>query len=241
MRLKDAITKQRQALPIVEVKKSYDFIDSETNETIPLKDLFEGRPQLIIYHAMFAPEWDNACNSCTMYLDHLPPLEHLASRDTSFAVVSRATPEQIKQYREKMNLSGFRWLSSNKNDFNYDFKVTVDSDKNDTYNFRSSEGHRAKGMPWFAAGEQPGHSVFVQGGDIGKGGVGRGEAGKLYHSYSSYARAGEANIGTFAWLDMVPLGRQDRKLEGAPGLGFRRRGEYKDHEINGKHEANGAA
>ena len=234
MRLKDTIAKERRTLPIVKLNKSYDFIDSETNETVTLKDLFDGRPQLIIYHAMFAPEWDNACNSCTMYLDHLPPLEHLASRDTSFAVISRATPEQIKEYREKMKFTGFRWLSSNKSEFNYDFRVTVDGDKNDIYNYRSSEENRAKNMPYFAKGEQPGHSVFVKGGDVGKGGVGKGEEGKLYHSYSSYARGGEANISTFAWLDMTPLGRQDGKLENAPGLGFRRRGEYKEEEITGK-------
>lgn len=234
MRLKDSITKERRNLPLVELSKTYTFVDSETNKDVTLEELFEGRPQLIIYHAMFAPEWDDACSSCTLYLDHLPPLEHLASRDTSYAVVSLASAEKIKAYREKMGFQSFRWLSSNKNDFNYDFQVTVDNDKNSTYNFRSSEEHKAKGMTWFAEGEQPGHSVFVKGGDVTTGGVGKGERGKTYHFYSQYARSGEANVGTFAWLDMVPLGRQDGKLEGASGLGFRRRSEYKDEEIKAK-------
>ena len=232
--MKDSITKERQTLPIVELEKSYELIDSETNKTVNLIDLFEGRPQLIIYHAMFSPDWDNACNSCTMYLDHLGPLEHLHSRDVSYAVVSRATPEQIKEYSDKMGFNNFKWLSSNKSDFNYDFHVTVDGERNDSYNFRSSAENREKGMWYFAQGEQPGHSVFVMGGAVDKGGVGKGEEGKVYHSYSSYARGGESNIGTFAFLDMVPLGRQDKKLEGVAGLGFRRRGEYKDEEIGKK-------
>ena len=89
-------------------------------------------------------------------------------------------------------------------------------------------------MPYFAKGEQPGHSVFVRGGSIDEGGVGKGEKGRVYHSYSSYARGGEGNIGTFAWLDMTVLGRQDGKLEGVGGLGFRRRGEYQAEEIEAK-------
>jgi predicted dithiol-disulfide oxidoreductase (DUF899 family) len=233
-RLRDALTKERKSLPLVELSKDYTFVDSETGKQVSLTDLFDGRPQLIIYHAMFAPEWENACPSCTMYMDHIPPLEHLASRDVSYAMVSRATPEQIKKYREKMGYTGFQWLSSNLNDFNYDFHVTVDGVKNDTYNYRSAQEWRDRGQPYFGVGEQPGHSVFVKGGDIEKGGVGRGEAGKYYHSYSSYGRGGEPHIGTFSWLDMVPLGRQDGKLKGASGLGFRRRGEYKDEEIGKK-------
>jgi predicted dithiol-disulfide oxidoreductase (DUF899 family) len=215
----------------VELTKPYTFIDSETNKEVTLEELFEGRPQLILYHAMFDPKWDQACNSCTMYLDHVPPLQHLASRDVSYAVISLASPEKIKAYREKMGFDRFRWLSSNQNDFNYDYQVTVDNKKNSTYNYRTSEENIAKNMPWFAEGENPGHSVFVKGGNVKEGGVGKGEKGKLYHFYSQYARSGEVNIGTFAWLDIVPLGRQDRKIEGVPGLGFRRRMDYRDEEI----------
>jgi predicted dithiol-disulfide oxidoreductase (DUF899 family) len=231
VRLKDEITKQRQTLPLIEITKPYTFIDSETNNPHTITDLFENRPQLIIYHAMFDPSWDDACPSCTLLLDHIPPLDHLYSRSTSYAVISRATPEQIKAYKTKLGFDRFKWLSSNENDFNYDYHVTVDHDKNDLYNFRTSTENKERGMPWFASGENPGHSVFVRGGPVEKGGVGKGEEGKVYHSYSSYARGGEAMLGTLQLLDITPLGRQDGKLEGATGLGFRRRGEYKNGEL----------
>ena len=184
---------------------------------------------------MFDPSWENACPSCTTYLDHVPPLVHLHSRDVSFAVISRAKPETIKKYKEKMGFDRFSWFSSHDNDFNFDFHVSLPNPDGSAgeYNFRSAEDHVARGTPYFAKGEQPGHSVFVKGGGVKEGGVGKGEKGKYYHSYSSYARAGEAIIGTFTWLDWVPLGRQDRKLKDVTGLGFRRRGEYKDEEING--------
>ena len=96
----------------------------------------------------------------------------------------------------------------------------------------SAEEHVKKGRSFLANGEQPGHSVFVKGGSVEEGGVGKGERGKVYHSYSSYARGGEVLTGTFKWLDWTPLGRQDEKWEGVGGLGFRRRDEYKDEEIN---------
>ena len=235
-KLKDQLTRERQSLPLVEMPKSYTFIDADTNEQVTLESLFEGRPQLMIYHAMYDPSWENACTSCTMYLDHVPPLVHLHSRDVSFAVVSRAKPEQIRGYKEKMGFDRFKWYSSNENDFNFDFHVTLPNPDGSEgeYNYRAAKDLVEKGMPWFAKGEQPGHSVFVRGGSIEEGGIGKGEKGKLYHSYSSYARAGEALIGTFTWLDWVPLGRQDEKLQNATGLKFRRRGEYTDKEINGQ-------
>ena len=151
-------------------------------------------------------------------------------------VVSRAKPEAIKSYKEKMGFDRFKWYSSHDNDFNFDYHVSLPNPDGSAgqYNFRPAEENAARGMPWFSKGEQPGHSVFVKGGSIEEGGVAKGEKGKTYHSYSSYARAGEALIGVFTWLDWVPLGRQDRKLENVTGLGFRRRGEYKDDELKGK-------
>ena len=231
-RLRDQITKQRHQLPLVAVNKCYEFVDSETNEKVSLLDLFGDRKQLIVYHAMFSPEDEQACASCTLFLDHIPRLEHLRSHNTNLVVVSRAKPEQIKAYKEKMGFDRFRWVSSYGQDFNYDYKVTVDNEKNSQYNYKPASHWEARAMPWFTKGEQPGHSVFVRGGDVQEGGVGKGgEAGKVYYAYSTYARGGEDAMTTLRWLDWTPLGRQDGQLEGANGVGYKRRHEYTTEEI----------
>jgi predicted dithiol-disulfide oxidoreductase (DUF899 family) len=80
---------------------------------------------------MFAPEDAQACASCTLFLDHVPSLEHLRSHNTNLVVVSRAKPEQIKEYKEKVGLDRFQWVSSFGTEFNYDFGVTIDGEKND--------------------------------------------------------------------------------------------------------------
>lgn len=235
-RLRDEVTKQRHQLPLVAVNKSYEFVDSETNEKLSLLDLFGDRKQLIVYHAMFAPEDEQACPSCTLFLDHIPRLEHLRSHNTNLVVVSRARPEQIKAYKSKLGFDRFRWVSSNGQDFNYDYQVSVDNEKNSQYNFKPSSHWEARGMPFFAKGEQPGHSVFVLGGDAKEGGVGKGgDAGKVYYSYSTYARGGEDAMATIRWLDWTPLGRQDGQLEGADGVGYKRRTEYKPEDIGSSH------
>lgn len=215
------------------VEQSYEFVDSETNEKLSLLDLFGDRKQLIVYHAMFAPEWEQACASCSLFLDHVPHLDHLRSHNTDLVVVSRAKPEQIKAYKDRLGgFDRFRWVSSYGQDFNYDFHVTVDDEKNPQYNFKPSSHWEAKGMTWWTKGEQPGHSIFVRGGDLTDGGVGKGgEAGKVYHAYSTYARGGEDAMTTLRWLDWTPLGRQDGSLEDTNGVGYKRRGEYKPEEI----------
>lgn len=232
----DALNKERRALPLVEITKPYTFVDSETGSKSTLTDLFQGRKQLVLYHAMFDPSWENACESCTLLLDHIPPLEHLNSRGTTFVVVSRASPEQIKAYKAKMGWDRFKWYSSGDTDFNADFQVTQNPDvplEEREYNYRRADELVKKGLDFFTRGEQPGHSIFVMGGSEEEGGVGRGEAGKVYHSYSSYARGGEPLITTFKWLDWTPMGRQDEKKKGLDGLRFKRRFEYTAEDLAG--------
>lgn len=235
-RLRDDLNKQRKALPLVALDKQYIFVDSESNEKLPLKDLFGDRRQLIIYHAMFGPDDKLACESCTFLMDHIPDLSHLRSHDTNLVVVSRARPEQIKEYKQKMGFDGFRWVSAYESDFNYDFHVTMDYERNQEYNFRSVEEWKKKQPDFGAPGETPGLSVFVLGGDRSEGGIGRGgEAGKVYYAYSAYARGGEEVITTVKWLDFTPLGRQDGELKGAKGVGFKRRYEYTPEDIGTMH------
>jgi len=227
------LAKLRKALPATEITKPYKFqsVDgSGKQKEVTLVDLFDGRPQLIVYHFMFGPEAEAACPSCTLMGDHIPPLEHLHSHNTSFAAVSRAPIEKISAYAKRLRFT-FPWVSSYGTDFNFDFNVTSDPEvKPVEYNFLDLEALTKRNMSHFTKGEQPGHSVFV------KGGLGVGDEGKIYHTYSTYARGGEGQIGTLMWLDMTPLGRQDG-MDGVLGLGYKRRDEYTEKDLKGMGEA----
>jgi len=230
-RARDALATERRKLPMVEVTPDYRFtgLDAHgTTKTLSLSDLFDGRRQLIMYHFMFGPDEDAGCSSCAMVADSLPPLEHLHSRSTSLVVVSRAPIEKLEAYRKRMGWK-FPWVSSYESDFNYDMHTTLDEAVRPVeYNYRSKEELEHKGLPWFTKGEQPGSSVFYRG--DGK----TGEEGKVYHTYSSYARGGDWAITTLGWLDLTPLGRQDWE-SGAPGIGFHRRDEYSEKDLKGLH------
>lgn len=231
-RQRDKLAHERRNLPVVEMTTPYKFtaIDDKTGEKkqVSLADLFDGRPQLIVYHFMFDPDWDAGCSSCSMVGDSVPDLRHLNGRSTSFVAVSRAPIDKIAAYKKRMGWT-FPWVSSHGTDFNYDFGVTQDESVRPVkYNWKTKEEMESKGLAFFAKGEQPGHSVFVAGGPA----TGIGERGKIYHSYSSYARAGEPIINTFTWLDMTLLGRQDG-LSGVPGLGFKRHDEYTEEDLKG--------
>jgi predicted dithiol-disulfide oxidoreductase (DUF899 family) len=87
---RDALAAERRQLPWVKVEKNYVFDSPGGKKT--LADLFDGRSQLIVYHFMFGPEWNEGCPSCSFNMDHTDgALAHLAQRDVSFAAVSRAT------------------------------------------------------------------------------------------------------------------------------------------------------
>jgi predicted dithiol-disulfide oxidoreductase (DUF899 family) len=109
---------------MVSVEKEYIF--EGPNGPTSLRDLFDGRPQLIIYHFMFDPDWDEGCKGCSYFADNfVGSLVHLAARNTSFAVISRAPLSKIEEFKKRMGWR-FPWVSSFGNDFNYDFQVTLD-------------------------------------------------------------------------------------------------------------------
>lgn len=178
------------------VEKDYTF--DGPNGSVTLLDLFEGRPQLIIYHAMFDPAWDEGCSSCSLLIDNIGHLAHLHCRRTTLALVSRAPYEKLEGFKARMGWS-CPCYSSFGSDFNYDFHVTLDQDVAPVeYNFRDLEELEAAGMGYLAGGgEQPGTSVFLTDGD------------RVFHTYSTYARGGEVGIGTYHYLDLTPLGRQE--------------------------------
>ena len=179
---------------MVEVTKEYKFVGPSTENPKPtLIDLFGPHKQLIIYHFMFNPNNDEGCSSCSLHADNIGHIEHLHSRDTALVCVSRAPIEKIEAFRKRMGWK-FPWVSSYESDFNYDYHVTHDQNvAPPEYNFKPAENNGKDGPA-----ESPGTSVFFRDGD------------KVYHTYSSYARGGEAQIATYSYLDITPLGRQEK-------------------------------
>jgi predicted dithiol-disulfide oxidoreductase (DUF899 family) len=199
-RQRDALNIERRNLPMVEIEKDYVF-DGPTGP-VRLIDMFEGGPQLIMYHFMFDPEWEEGCPSCTAGTDELSPgfFEHLRVRDTSYAMVSRAPLAKLERWKAKKGW-GIPWYSSFGTDFNYDFGVTIDeSVGQDRYNFRSKAEYEAMGSTFFDAEqpfELPGRSCFLQ------------VDGRVFHTYSQYARGLESTGGSYYFLDLTALGRQE--------------------------------
>ena len=172
---------------MVRVEKDYVFTGPDGEAT--LLDLFGRNAQLAARHFMFDPEWEDGCPSCTAAADEVSSglLEHLHARGTHIVHVARAPFEKIERYRRKRGWE-FPFYSSYGSDFNYDFGVTVDHSRGaGTYNYRPLE----------AEGEYPGTSFFLRQGD------------EVFHTYSTFARGAEQFGGSYYWLDMTALGRQE--------------------------------
>lgn len=193
-RLRDELSRQRRELPWEKVEKEYVF--DGPNGKVSLEELFGGRSQLIVYHFMFGPGWEQGCPSCSYLADHFGgSLVHLANRDVTLAVVSRAPIEQIDVFKKRMGWE-FRWVSSFANDFNRDYHVSFTKEEmakgKVEYNYDMME---------FPSEEAPGASVFY-----------KNEAGEIFHTYSSYARGLDILVGTYNFLDLVPKGRDEDGL-----------------------------
>jgi predicted dithiol-disulfide oxidoreductase (DUF899 family) len=200
-RARDAQNIDRRNLPMVEIDKDYEF--DGPDRKVRLIDLFEGRAQLIIYHFMFHPEWDDGCPSCTAGTREISAgfLEHLHTRDTSYAMVSRAPLAKLEAWKAKQGWN-IPWYSSEGSDFNYDFGVTIDASRGfDEYNYRTLDEYAAMGEESMKTAAQPydmpGRSCFLQ------------VDGRVFHTYSQYARGLESTGGSYYFLDLTPLGRQE--------------------------------
>jgi predicted dithiol-disulfide oxidoreductase (DUF899 family) len=195
-RRNDAVTRQRMALPWVRVDEPYVF-DTESGEAT-LADLFDGRSQLIVYHFMFGPDWDEGCPSCSAMSDGLDHTHrHLQSHDVSYTAVSRAPLDKLLAYRERMGWT-FPWASSGRSDFNFDFDVSFTEESvvgGASYNFRPMEG--AALDPANLPSEAPGMSSFVM------------RDGEVFHTYSAYARGLDVLWNMWQWFDRAPLGRNE--------------------------------
>jgi len=193
-RQRDVVNAARRRMPMVRLDKRYVF-DGPAGETT-LLDLFEGRRQLIVYHFMFDPAWEAGCPGCTGFVNALGDLSYLATRDTTFVLISRAPLEKLERYRA---VRGWKvpWFSSNRSDFNYDFHVTFDEATAPfEHNYRSKAELQQLGETRFGPGESQGLSVFFQ------------MDGSVFHSYSTYARGVEGLTNSFSLLDTTVYGRQ---------------------------------
>ena len=193
-RQRDALTRRRMAMPWERVAKAYRF--EGPDGALSLADLFDGRSQLIVYHFMLGPDWDEGCKSCSFWADNFDGISiHLNHRDVTFTAVSRAPLAKIEAYKKRMGWS-FPWVSSYGSDFNYDFHVSFTAEQlaagKVDYNFGLVEGEE----------ELPGVSVFY-----------KNERGEVFHTYSCYARGIDALNGAYQFLDLVPKGRDEDDLE----------------------------
>ena len=197
----DRVNATRRRLPMVKIEKNYLF-DAPGGE-LSLKELFEGRRQLVVYHFMFDPAWEKGCPGCTGYVNAIGDLSMLDKCDTTFVMVSRAPLAKLEAYKERHGWP-FPWFSSLGSDFNYDFHVTNDEKIAPIeYNYRNKDELEANDSPNAMTGEEHGLSVFFSIGD------------DVFHTYSAYARGTEGLTDAYALLDMTPYGRQ-QEFEDSP-------------------------
>jgi len=193
-RLRDQVAAERRALPWVKIEKEYTFDGPEGEVT--LAELFDGRSQLFIKHFMMAPGQQTQCVGCSLEVDHTEGiLTHLENHDVIYVAVARAPIEEIEAVRKRMGWK-FRWVSSYRSDFNYDFNVSFTHED-------AASGHAIYNfgvLPEWAAGieDLSGDSVFY-----------KDDAGQIFHTYSTFGRGGEEFLGIYRFLDATPKGREE--------------------------------
>ena len=193
-RARDALNADRRRLPMVAVDQEYVF--EGPDGPVTLADLFAGKRQLIVQHVMYGPDWEKPCPGCSASLDELSQgvLDHLGTRDTTFALTARAPYGKIAATAKERGWSSFPWYSSFGSEFNYDYGVTLDTERGLVdYNYRPIPD--ALGDEQTA--ELPGFSCFLREGD------------EIFHTYSTYGRGTDILVGTYSLLDLTALGRQE--------------------------------
>ena len=205
--LRDQLNQQRRDLPWVAVNKEYVFEGRNGKQT--LSELFDGRSQLIVYHFMFDPSWDEGCLHCSFWADNFNGIiVHLNQRDVTMIAVSRAPYSKMASYQKRMGWD-FNWLSSYDTDFNYDYHVSFTQEelaKNEVY-----YNYIAQASP---SPELQGVSVFF-----------KDSSGRVFHTYSTYSRGIDMLNVAYHYLDLVPKGR-DEAGHDFPQFWVRRHDEY---------------
>jgi predicted dithiol-disulfide oxidoreductase (DUF899 family) len=190
-RLRDQLSAERRALPWVKVEKQYMFEGPDGKAT--LADLFDGSSQLIVYHFMLGPDWEEGCKSCSFWADNLQGIDvHLAARDVTLLTVSSAPLDRIAKFKTRMGWT-HKWVSSAGSDFNQDYQVTFSPEE-----LNNGEVYYNYGWIRSSLTERPGISVFYREPD-----------GTVYHTYSCYSRGLDMLNGAYHYLDLVPKGRAE--------------------------------
>ncbi len=194
-RLRDELSLQRRRLPWEKVEKQYIFDGPDGKET--LAELFGKKSQLIVYHFMFSPEWEEGCLHCSFWADNFNGIiVHLNHRDVSFLAISRAPLAKIDRFKKRMGWS-FKWVSSFGSDFNYDFQASFTPEqmqnKTAVYNYEQMDPGDA---------DREGVSVFY-----------KNKSGAIFHTYSTYARGIDMLNAAYNYLDLAPRGRDEKGLE----------------------------
>ena len=208
-RLRDQLSLKRRKLPWVKVDTEYLFEGPDGKQS--LSDLFEDKSQLIVYHFMYGPDWQEGCPSCSFWADSFNGIDiHLRHRDANLVAISRTSLDTLEAYQKRMGW-GFKWLSSLGSDFNYDYQVSftaAELEKGEMlYNFS---------MGSFPADEAPGISVFY-----------KSSEGDVFHCYSCYARGLDMLNGAYHYMDLLPKGRDEDDLDFTMAW-LRRRDQYED-------------
>jgi predicted dithiol-disulfide oxidoreductase (DUF899 family) len=190
-RQRDELSQLRRELPWVLIDKDYCFIDENGEHS--LLDLFGDRKQLMFYHFMYSPDWEEGCQSCSYWADTFNGIDvHLANRDIAFMAVSTAPIDTLLKYKERLAWN-FRWVSVSNSDFNRDFHVSFDAKSKEEdaidYNYKKQSFY----MP-----ELPGVSVFI-----------RDARDRIYHTYSTYSRGVDILNAAYNYIDLSPLGRHE--------------------------------
>jgi len=193
-RLRDELSRERRELPWEKVEKEYVFDTPGGKQA--LSELFEGRSQLVVYHFMFGPTWEQACKSCSFWADNFNGIVvHLNHRDVTLVAVSRAPLDKILAFRKRMGWE-FKWVSSFGTEFNRDFHVSFSPEE-----LAKGPVYYNYGMNKFPSDEAHGISVFYK--DPG---------GEVFHTYSCYSRGLDMLNGAYHFLDLVPKGRDEDGL-----------------------------
>jgi predicted dithiol-disulfide oxidoreductase (DUF899 family) len=205
----DELARRRRALPWVPIDKEYAFETDEGTKT--LAELFDGRSQLLVYHFMFGvgfrvDDQNPGCTGCSFVADHFDGvLPHLNGHDLTLVSESIAPLEELQAYAARMEWE-FPWVSSLGSDFRYDFGAAFTEEEQ-----RSGADYNFKHVDQVAP-QREGLSVFAL------------RDGVVHHTYSTYARGVEQLMGTFGFLDVSPLGRDENS--GGPGAWWHRHDEY---------------
>ena len=193
-RERDQLSAERRALPWERVDKSYVFDTPQGKQT--LAELFGACSQLVVYHFMFGPDWQEPCKSCSFWADNFNGIPvHLQHRDVTLIAVTAAPLAKIDALKQRLGWT-FTMVSSGSNGFNHDYNVGFTRDDlaagEVTYNYRPMKTSMT---------ELPGISVFY-----------RDAAGTVFHTYSCYARGLDMLNGAYHYLDLVPKGRDEEDL-----------------------------